>query len=269
MDDEIGVTTDSPAVTDPAADPSAGSQNTDATAGGTQPQYVPYARFQEVNGKFRQQEQLNQQQAHALQQMQQELEQMRRAATPAGAPPSPEYVQAAEALLRIMEANPKLKQLLGLADAAPQLVQGYQGVQELTQAQARSLVQSGRSQIAQLAETAGLPSGEDHLNMVEELVTAVIRRTPGAEEKFRQGDLSVVSAAFKQVQETFLNSLTRHTTAGVAQTKANVKNLPPAPRGGGLPGPKIPAKPQPGQERKFVADLHEAANALLQERMGS
>jgi uncharacterized phage infection (PIP) family protein YhgE len=221
-----------------------------------------HPRFQELIAQNREFRSTNGQLTQQVQQLTQAVQQMQRNAPNNGTPPNEEYVKAADALLKIMEVNPRLKALLGLADSAPQLMQGYQGVQELTQAQTQSLLRSGRQEISSLATKAGLPSSDEDIDLLEEMVAGVIRRTPGAEERFRQGDLNTVADAFKKISEGFVANLRRPAAQNVIDTKNKVRNLPPAPRGG-LPGGSAPAKLDPNNPRPFEQSLHQRAMDML------
>jgi len=255
--------TDSSAV-DPSATPSPETQP------GTPPAEPPFhqhprwiERQREIEGLRTTNLNLTQQ----LTQLQQTVQQMQRNAPAQGTPPNEEYVKAADALLKIMEVNPRLKAMLGLADAAPQLMKGYQGVQDLTQAQTTALLRSGRQEISTLATKAGLPADDDSVDLLEEMVAGVIRRTPGAQAKFLQGDLAPVGEAFKKISDGFVANLRRPASASVVQTKDKVRGLPPAPRGG-LPGGAAPPKLDPANPRKYEQDLHKLGTDMLSSLTG-
>ena len=262
---DAAVATDSSAV-EPSATPQPAAQ--DGVQAETKlPPFHEHPRFQELIAQNREFKAQNSQLSQQVQQLTQSVQQMQRNAPQNGTPPNEEYVKAAEALLKIMEVNPRLKAMLGLADAAPQLMQGYQGVQQLTQAQTTALLRSGRQEITTLATKAGLPASDEHVDLLEEMVAGVIRRTPGAEERFRQGDLTTVQEAFKKITEGFVAELRRPASASLAQTKAKVQGLPPAPRGG-LPGSAAPAKLEPGKERAYEQSLHQRAMDMLSNLTG-
>ena len=249
----------SPAL-DPSATPPAAPSPEDQAD--LQVPFHKHPRFQELIAQNRDFKTQNGQLTQQVQQLTQAVQQMQRNAPSQGAPPNEEYVKAADALLKIMEVNPRLKALLGLADAAPKLNEGYQSVQQLQQAQTTALLRSGRSEISSLATKAGLPSSDEDIDLLEEMVAGVIRRTPGAEERFRQGDLSTIGDAFKKISEGFVANLRRPAAQNVIDTKNKVRNLPPAPRGG-LPGGAAPPKLEPGGERKFEQSMHQRAMDML------
>ena len=231
---------------------SAETLNTDQVA--SQPPFHEHPRFQELIGKNRQLE-------AAVSRLSQQLTSLQRGRE--GDQPSPEYVDAANALFdKVLPAHPKLKALLDLAERAPALTQS---VESLTTAQRNGLLQAGRSQIATLAQTSKLPNDEASLNLIEEMVAGTIRRLSDGEARFLRGDLAVVKEAFEQVEKTFLSQLRREASASLAQSKQKTSRLPPAPRGG-LPGSEGDLKLEPGKERDFTAALHKKALALLETR---
>lgn len=252
---------------DPSAIPQPGAQPDVQADPNANVPFHKHPRFQEIirqNQDFRAQ---NGQLTTQVNQLTQAVQQLQQNRPQQGEQPNAEFVRAAEALIQIMQVNPRLKALLGLADAAPQLVKGYQGVQSLTQVQQSNLLRSGRNEISSLASKAGLPADDESVDLLEEMVAGVIRRTPGAEARFRQGDMGTVSEAFKKIQDGFVANLRRPAAASVAQTKDKVRNLPPAPRGG-LPGTPAPAKIEPGKERQYEQSLHQKAVDMLSSLTG-
>ena len=196
----------SPAI-EPSATPQPGAQP--ETPAEPQVPFHQHPRWQELMRERAELRTSNGQLSQQVQTLTQAVQQMQRNAPTQGTPPNEEYVKAADALLKIMEVNPRLKTLLGLADAAPKLNEGYQSVQQLQQAQNTALLRSGRNEISSLATKAGLPSSDEDIDLLEEMVAGVIRRTPGAEQRFRQGDLAVVGDAFKKISEGFVANLRR------------------------------------------------------------
>lgn len=196
-----------------------------------------------------------------LQQFQQELQALK-AQQPQPTGPSQDEMAAAEALLKLMDMHPELKMIRALAKSAPQIVQGYQGVQQLTKAQQENLYRAGRNEIESLAKAADLPTSGDSVDHLEEMVTGVIRRDDGLTERFQQGDISAVREAFNKVANGFVANLRRAPVAALADTKDKTKKLPPAPRGSAA-GPEAPAKPEPGKEREYASSLHKRAMEML------
>lgn len=224
----------------------------DQAAQDTPPPFHEHPRFQELIGKNRQLESV-------VSRLSQQLAGLQRGRD--GDQTPPEYVEAAEALFsKVLPAHPKLRALLELAERAPALTQS---VESLTTAQRNGLLQAGRSQIATLSQTSKLPSDENSLNLIEEMVAGTIRRLPDGEARFLRGDLAIVKEAFEQVEKNFLSHLRREASAQLAQTKQKTSRLPPAPRGG-VPGSEGDLKLEPGKERDFTAALHKKALALLE-----
>ena len=203
--------------------------------------------------------------AHQLEQRLRQLETTPR--TP-GTPRTPEEqrarADALQALNDLVGDDPKWKAVLALAQHGPQIVQGLQGVQNLTRAQQDGLVRGARTELSSLAKEAGLPHTGDALDTIEDIVTGIIGRDPDAMQKFQQGDTSVVSAAFKKLADGFVANLRRSSTATLVDTKNKVRQLPPVSRGGPA-GPAAPAKLEPGKEREYEAGLHKSARARLAE----
>lgn len=265
MADELDVTAASSTATDgSAASSTANGPATSAETVNTDQGQPTYRSFSEHPDWQRMVRERNDART-SLQQMQQRLQQLEGAARPAPATgqPSAEETAAAEALHKLMNLHPELKQLLALAKAGPQLVRGYQGVEALTRSQQDNLVRSGRSEVVSLAKAAQLPTSEHAIDLMEEMVVALVRRDADATEKFLNGDLQPVRDAFKRVTEGFIADVRRQPAATLADTKNKTTRLPPAPRSGGAAGPEAPAKLEPGKEREFASALHRRAMEML------
>ena len=258
----LDATAGSSAAEGTSADSSAGTQITDQVAG-KEPPFHLHPRWQELQGQSRQLKEQNATLTQQAAQLQERLARLEEAARPKGEAPSQEYIDAAAALMKVMEANPKLKTLLSLSDAAPHLMRGYQGVQELTQAQQAGLFRQARAQVKELATKEGLPSDEDSLNLLEEMVAGMIRRDRDAHKKFLDGDVSVIGDVFDKIQKGFLSTLRREASVNLTTTKNNVKRLPPVSRGGAA-GPEAPPKLEPGKEREFEKSLMKQGSAMLE-----
>lgn len=268
MLDAEGVQPDSPAGAEGAADSSAGTENTDQAGATGQQQTVPYSRFSQVNGEWRtlqgQHAALQGNYQSALQQ----IERMQAAARPPEQAPSKEFIEAGDALLKILESHPKLKSLLGLAEAAPRLMEGYDGVQALTAAQKASVARQGQGELASFAKSAGLPSDNaDFMGVLEDTVAAIIRRLPDGLERLRAGDTSVVKEAFTAYQKSYLTPMQRGTSIQTAATKSRLAQLPPAPRGG-LPGEPAPPALTADNGQQFKKSMHGRAATLLERLRG-
>ena len=258
----LDATAGSSAAEGTSADSSAGTQITDQVAG-KEPPFHLHPRWQELQGQSRLKDQKIEHLTQYAAQIQERLTRLEEASRPKGEAPSQEYIDAAAALMKVMEANPKLKTLLSLSDAAPHLMRGYQGVQELTQAQQAGLFRQARAQVKELATKEGLPSDEDSLNLLEEMVAGMIRRNGDAHKKFLDGDVSVIGDVFNKIQKGFLSTLRREASVNLTNTKNNVKRLPPVSRGGAA-GPEAPPKLEPGKEREFEKSLMKQGSAMLE-----
>ena len=247
-----------------SADPSAGTQNTEQPAG-KEPPFHLHPRWQELQTRLRNQDTALTTATQRSEQLAEQVRQLEMATKPGDAP-TREYIDAAEALLKVMEANPKLKMLLSLSDAAPHLIRGYQGVQDLTKAQQEGLFRQARSQVRDLAGKAELPVDEDSINLIEEMVAGVIRRDADAHKKFLGGDTSVIGEAFDKVQKGFLSTLRREASVNLARNKENVRRLPPVTRGGAA-GPEAPLKLVPGKEREYEKNMLKQAAEMLEQRL--
>jgi hypothetical protein len=176
-----------------------------------------------------------------------------------------QYREAAAALKRIFAADPELAALFEARKHLPSLAQGYQSVQQLTQAQARAQQSQARNHIEQLVKTAGIEVDKKHLPHVVRLVAGAAMGLPEGNERYDRGDLSVLDEAFTEVKE-FIEAFRKGGTAQVVQTKDKLKKMPPAPRGGPA-GTEAPKPIEPGQERAALADMHKRGLALLRERL--
>lgn len=240
---------------------SAGTQNTDQPPA-KEPPFHLHPRWQELQGRLKNQDTALATANQRAEQLAERLRQFETAAKP-GAQPSEEYVAAAQALLKVMESDPRLKTLLSLSDAAPHLMRGYQGIQRLSEAQQRTLMTQGRSRVNEAAAKAGLPTDERALQHIEEMVAGAIRRNQGLAQRFKEGDMSAVDEAFKDIEEGLLQVMRRAAGQDLKQTKDMTKRLPPVPTGGS-PGKEAPPKLEEGKEREFERTMHDSAIKRLE-----
>lgn len=265
---ETGVTEDSPSSTTAAtADTSAGTKNTDTTQPGataTTPreQFVPYARFQEVNGRAKTLE-------TTVGQLTQRLEAFERKAQGPGLTDEQrfEYQKAGNALKSVIAEHPELKGLLKLAEHAETLLQGHQTVGQLNKAQQQTATRQGVAHIANLAKSAGMTEPQQ-LKRIEHLVAAEVASNPELAQRYISGDLSALDDAFKAVDSDFLGHMRRQAQTTVLDTKNKTRQLPPVSRGG-APGADAPPtlKPEdrgnPDKVRAYERSLGEQAKATL------
>ena len=177
-----------------------------------------------------------------------------------------QYAEAATALKRIFAADPELKALFEARTYLPQLAEGYQSVQRLTQAQGQAQMETARGHIAQLAAQEGLPADKKWLTHLTRLVAGAAMGLDNGNERYDRGDLSVLDEAFDAVKGDFLALLRQNAATATAQAKTKLRTLPPAPRGSAA-GPEAPPKPEPGKEREFVQGLHKRGLAMLKEQL--
>lgn len=248
----------SPATPAEPASPSAGTLNAEPTDGAAdqQPPFHEHPRFQQLIGE-------NRQLKAAVSELNRRLQGLEKPKTDSA---PPEYVEAAEALLKILPANPKLKALLDLADRAPSLLEN---VDTLNQGRVNGLLLQSRATLKGLAEDAKLPADPDSLALLEEMIVGAIRRIDGGEARFLRGDPDVIREAFEYAEKRLLSQLRQGGAAALVSTKQKTKNLPPAPRGAGLPGQEPPAKLEPGKERQFESNLHKRAMQMIRERLAA
>lgn len=267
MPDEPDVTAESSTAQTPAPESSAGTQitepeQTDAETG-KKPSPEPFhthPRFQQL---IKENRSLKQQ----LETFSAKLAQLEQAKPTSEAAPSAEYVQAAEALLKVMEAHPTTKNLLQLSALAPDLARGYQGVTELRHAQQQALVQTAREQLQGLAKSAGLSEEPLFLRRLEDMVQGAIAEDEELVTRFRSGDRKVVEEIFNAIKTGMFDALEKKATASLMQTKGKVTALSPRPQG--VPaGEKPPPKLEPGKEREYEESVHQRARRKVAELFG-
>lgn len=168
-----------------------------------------------------------------------------------------------EMLDRLLSAHPKFKTL---SENADKLLASQTGVQQIQQAQGQALMRQAESRIHSLAKEANLPQDPAYLQRLVRLVAAEAQAIEGGNQRFSQGDLSVLDEGFKALLQNFLAHTQRAGTAGLLQTKSRTQSLPPAPRGGaaGPPGlPKFDPKTMTVQDR--LGQLSRASRSMLDE----
>lgn len=270
----VAVETASPTVSDPGADPSAQAPVQPAAPPvAPEPPFHQHPRFQQLirEGQVsRQTIQQLQQQLEANQAKFAELE--RKQNQGRTTPEEDEQLrQAGTALERIIMSNPEmLDRLLSahpkfktLSENADKLLASTGQTEQMQQAQSQALMRQATGHIHTLAKEAGLPQTPEYLQRLVRLVAAEAQAIEGGNQRFSQGDLSVLDDGFKALQSNFLAHTQRAGTAGLLQTKSRTQSLPPAPRGGaaGPPGlPKFDPKTMSIQDRmgqlsKRAADM--------------
>ena len=266
MPDEVltDVTAESSPATETTGQPApAGAENTEQPAGQPQEKLAPFhthPRFQQV---IRENQQLKQAVGQLGQQMQalQQKSQQQGGLSP---DEQQQYTQAAQALRKVIEADPELKELLGLKqEVATQLKQVREG-------QVVALERQGVDRILSKAKEFGYPQDDDALSDLIERVEARVLKMDNGRQRFLAGDLTVFDDALKTIKsrdDKRIDSARREQTAATLATKDRTRSLPPAPRGGAAGPPGVP-KLVEGKEREFTSGLHKAAQAMLNERQG-
>lgn len=273
----VAVETASPTVSDPGAAPT--SQATTLPA---QPAPEPQRPLHE-HPRFKELIRDGQMNRQTIQQMQQQLEQQqakyaeleRKQNQGRTSPEEDEQLrQAGTALERIIMSNPEmLDRLLSahpkfktLSENADKLLATTGQTEQMQQAQSQALMRQATGHIHTLAKEAGLPQTPEYLQRLVRLVAAEAQAIEGGNQRFGQGDLSVLDEGFKALQGNFLNHTQRAGTAGLLATKNATRGLPPAPRGGaaGPPGlPKFDPKTMTVNDR--LSQLTKASRTMLED----
>jgi len=254
MADELAATVESAPTADQAAVDTA---PTDAA-----PQYTDFSKhpdWQRMVGE-------RQSDRQTIQQLRQEMQQLRQASAPKPTAPAPEYVEAGDALLKVLEAHPKLKALLGLMDKAPQYEQGFQHVQGLLEHRNTLTVQAGHEMIRQLAKDLPqeITGSEEGFAALEDLVTGLFTRNPELAQRFLRGDRQAVAEAYAKLDKAFLGPLRKPALTAVQATKDQVRRLPPR-AAGGAPGQPAPWKFDPDDPKGSADKLHALAGKRFAE----
>lgn len=269
-------------VTDVQPESSTGEQ--DPAQAPTQPaqppqQTVPYERFQQVIRQVQEYRPLVAQVPQLQQQLKDATDKLaafEKKSAQGTVSPEDQYqmalaTQALEKLMlsspemleRVLMSHPKVAALLKNAD---QLVAGQGGIQQMQQAQGQALLRSAQSHIHGLAKDAGLPQDPAYLQRLVRLVAAEAQQLEGGNQRFSQGDLSVLDEAFHALQGNFLAHTQRAGTASLLQTKSRTQQLPPAPRGGAAGPPGLPKfDPAKMSVRDRLQQLSRAAGDMLAE----
>ena len=233
---------------------------------GNQDAQVPFhqhPRWQEMQQHLRASRAEAQQLKQQMEQMGQHVRNMGRQPPGVAAPPLPDDIRnAGDAIWQIMGQHPSFAKLLATQQFPEQFGTQMEAWQtEQAEAAKAATVDASRNLIVDLAQRDGMKLTPETLSYYEELVTAVIRQNP--EWHFRlvnRGDHRVVEQAFRKVTNEVIAQLGRPQAAASAAAKANTLRLPPAARGGGLPGAASAPKIDPSSPRAFEKGLESLAN---------
>lgn len=253
---------DSPPADASAGTTTAGSQNTSngQPTVEKEPPFHQHPRFQQLIGENRTLKSTVAEMQRSIGEMQR-LQQQAQSGAGLSQDEQKQYSEAAQALKKILAADPELKEMFESRSKISKLEQGYQGVQRLSQAHQQSVARAGRAQIEQMVKDADLPSDKTAMEHIEALVANRIGTNPELLARFNDGDLSAISEAFDAVKG-FLGSLRRDSAATVLTAKTKTRQLPPAPRGGAA-GAEAPPKLVEGKEREYERGIHQRGAALL------
>jgi len=263
---------------------SPGTESADSTPqAATQPaqtgQTVPYERFQQVIRQVQELRPLGAQVPQLQQQLKEATDKIaafEKKAQQGTVSPEDQYQMqmATQALERLMLSDPQMLErvlmnhpkMAALLKNADQLVAGQGGLQQIQQAQGQALLRSAQSHIHGLAKEAGLPQEPGYLQRLVRLVAAEAQQLEGGNQRFSQGDLSVLDEAFQALQGNFLAHTKRAGTAALIATKNATSQLPPAPRGGAAGPPGLPKfDPAKTSVRDRLQQLSRAAGDMLAE----
>jgi hypothetical protein len=247
--------------TEAQADPS------QATSPPVQPaeQTIPYSRFQQFTAQRRAERDAWEREKQWYQNQLQARQQPAEPAMPSR-PPDPQMAQALDALGQIFEADPQratamLSKLLGvdvaqlkqLMQAAPLLANGYQSVQQLTQAHQTALANQAQGIVQHYAQQNNI-TDPDFVNEIEHFIIGKIQSTPQAIAALKAGDPRPIAWALAEFDKKVAAGYRRSAATATATTKNKVTGLPPR-AAGGLPGASVPPKLEPGKARQFEENM--------------
>lgn len=168
-----------------------------------------------------------------------------------------------EMLDRLLSAHPKFKTL---SENADKLLATTGQTEQMQQAQSQALMRQATGHIHTLAKDANLPQTPEYLQRLVRLVAAEAQAIEGGNQRFAQGDLSVLDEGFKALQSNFLAHTQRAGTAGLLTTKNATRGLPPAPRGGAAGPPGLPKfDPKTTSVNDRLGQLSKAARTMIED----
>ena len=247
-----------PAESSPAPDAAPTPDQAPVAPAQTQePPFHQHPRFRELTTANRE---LKQQ----LQQIQQQIQQQQRQQQSGQPQLSQEEQQAVTVLKKLMQSDPELAAALMAAKQLPQFQQRFQGMDQMQARAAQAHNNAGRNAIKEMATAAGLDTSEDNLKHIVRLVAGAAMDLENGNERYANGDLSVLKEAFDLIQKGWLSSVRKPAQDALNQTKNKLRTLPPPVRGQAA-GQPAPPKLERGNERAFEQDLHSRAKKLLGE----
>jgi hypothetical protein len=226
--------------------------------------YIPRHRFQEVIEARRQWEQSARQFYEQNQQLQRELQEIRRQSQ---GPAQPADENAKRIREQIFELVPELKQvveqLIPRADALQQAAESAPAVQELQRQIYDNLgAQAVRTLDAAINDTfKGIQLSNDDRRFIHVAFIDYLDQVPEARQRYMSGDMSIASEWWAQRRKSMFDPFRRQGVMAPREQAARVARLPrtgPATQTLGTGGPPKP---------KTEDELHDAAFDALMARM--
>lgn len=262
VDQDVAAAASSPVTTDPAADPSAGTQNTDSAATNGQDKLTPFhlhPDWQRMVQKNRTYEVQNRELATRLQQLE---EAAKRPATDNGQTRDPERVAAAKALRSLIEEDPDLKDLLNATKHGEEITLLRGALSQYLQREQQGWVRTGREAISAFATANKLSEAAG--KRLEGAILGQIVAEPELLQRARSGDMTaVVKELLDGLDNDVFKALRRADTAALAGNKTAASKLPPALRAGGQSGPTAPPKVTAANEQEVRAGMREKLREML------
>ncbi len=140
------------------------------------------------------------------------------------APLTQEEQAAVTALKRLMARDPELKTALMAGQQLPQFQQRFQGIDQMQAQAAQAHNHAARSSIKEMAAAEGLPTDDASLRNITRLVAGEAMSLENGNERYSQGDLSVLEEAFNNIK-VFLTNMRKPAEQSLMQTKNKLKQL--------------------------------------------
>lgn len=260
-DQDVAKAASSTVTTDPGADPSAGTQNTDQPANG-QDKLTPFhlhPDWQRMVQKNRTYETQNRELATRLQQLE---DVAKRSAPTNGSARDPERVAAAKALRELIAEDPDLKGLLDATKHGEELTLLRGALGQYMQREQQGWVRTGREAISAFATTNKLSEAAG--KRLEGAVLGQIVAEPELLQRARTGDMTaVVKELLDGLDNDVFKTLRRADAAALVETKNAASRLPPRSPAGSPSGPAAPVKVTVANEQEVRAGMREKLRGLL------
>jgi hypothetical protein len=222
-----------------------------------EPPFHQHPRFREITSQNRE---LRQQVQQLTQWAQQQMQRQQQSASQPGL--SKEETEALTVLKKLMKADPELAAALGVAGQLGQFQQRFHGMDQMQARAAQAHNNAARSAIKEMASAEGLDTSDANMKHIVRVVAGAAMDLENGNERYANGDLSVLQEAFDQVKKGWLSTLRKPAEQSLTQTKNKLRQMPPPSRGA-TAGSPAPAKLERGNERAFESSLHERAKKML------